>query len=756
MKKVSSGGGWRAIRYAWHKAREVGPLRFWQAMHSKNACKTCALGMGGQLGGMRNEAGHFPEVCKKSMQAMVADMRGKIDPRLFETYSIKALQGLSPRELEAFGRLTAPIIAEPRKTHFRSISWDEALDRVAEGLKGTDPERAFFYSSGRSSSEAGFLLHLLARSFGTNHISNCSFYCHQASGAGLKDSIGTSTATVDLDDLEHCDLLFLIGGNPASNHPRMMTSLMRLRKRGGRIIVVNPVRETGLVNYRIPSNVRSLLLGTEIASTYLQPRIGGDIAVLCGIAKALIDSGQIESGFIAEHTEGFDAFRTLVESTTWEDIERSSGLDRSTLKSVAHEYAQSERAIFAWTMGVTHHEHGVHNVQWIVNLALLRGMIGRQGAGVLPIRGHSNVQGMGTVGVTPTLTQSAVTRLESIGLAAPKFKGHDTLSALEAAGRGELDFGLCLGGNLYGASPDADFCAAALAKLKTLTYVSTTLNVGHAHGLAETTLILPALVRDEEPQSTTQESMFSYVRLSDGGPQRFAGPRSEVDILCDLATRTFPQPSKIDWHRLRDHDEIRRLIAQLVEGLEPIGEIGRTKQEFHIPGRRLTGPQFQTASGRAAFRAISMPSHRNLREDELLLMTVRSEGQFNTVVYEEEDLYRGQERRDVVLMNPADIDRIGLQENQLVSVSNEVGKLDNRIVRPYAIAPGCALMYFPEANMLIPRAVDPVSKTPAFKSAVVRVEAVKDADGQLAFLEPRPVAGRMSIDVSSRNRMKAC
>lgn len=753
MKIPNHGGGWQALRYTWRKGRQVGFGKLWRAMRSKNACKTCALGMGGQMGGMANEHRAFPEVCKKSLQAMTADMQGRIDERFFAGYTLDELKGLSPRELETCGRLTFPVLARCGADRYEPISWGEALSLLADRLKATDPERSFFYASGRSSNEAGFLLQLFARMYGTNHVSNCSYYCHQASGYGLKDAIGSPTATIDLDDLEHCDLVFLIGANPASNHPRLMTQLMKLRNRGGQVIVVNPVRETGLVNFRVPSNVRSMLLGSEIASQYIQPTIGGDIALLMGIAKRLFESGSVEQPFIDEHTEGFLEVRELVEKTSWEAIERASGVSRAEIERAGDVYARSQRAVFAWTMGITHHEFGVQNVQWIVNVALLRGMAGKPGAGLLPIRGHSNVQGMGSVGVMPHVSQAAAERLESVGVRVPKHKGHDPLAALEAAEKGDMAMAFCLGGNLFGASPDADFVRRAFANLEFAVYLSTTLNTGHAHGLAKETLILPVLARDEEEQSTTQESMFSYVRLSEGGQKRLEGPRSEVEIIAEIALQTLTMHSptdsfsgEIDWTRLKDHDAVRRLIASLVPFLQPLADIGSTKKEFHIPGRVLHRPEFPRAGGRAAFRAHPIPAVPDLAPGELRLMTVRSEGQFNTVVYEEEDPYRGQERRDVILMNAGDLRRLGLHENQPVDVMGPAGIMRALLARSWDIAEGCALMYYPEANVLLSRATDPLTRTPAFKSVIVQVTS---SALQAALPTEKIVGNRYSA-------MKAC
>ena len=721
MKRPRTGGGWQAIRYTLRKAAEVGPFTLWKAMRSRNACKTCALGMGGQKGGMVNEDGHFPEVCKKSLQAMTSDMRGRISASFYETYSLSQLSELSSRELEALGRIADPLIAGPTDTHFRVVSWDDALSALSEQLQKTPPERAFFYSSGRSSNEAGFVLHLLARSYGTNHINNCSYYCHQASGVGLSESIGTGTSTIDLDDIEKCDLLFLIGANPSSNHPRFMTLLADLRRRGGNVIVVNPAREIGLQNFKVPSSVRSMLFGSEIASLYIQPTIGGDIAFFAGVAKCILERNQVDATYIESHTDDLETLKDYVQTLSWHDIEKGSGVPRAEIEKVAELYAASKRTIFSWSMGITHHQHGVQNVQWIVNLALLRGMIGREGVGVLPIRGHSNVQGLGTIGVTPQMKQAAIDRMEALGIKVPAFKGHDTLSAMEASDRGEIDVAVCLGGNLYGANPDAAFAGRAIGKLKTIAYLSTTLNTGHVHGPAQTTIILPVRARDEEDQSTTQESMFNFVRLSDGGPSRYSGPRSEVEVLTEIARRTLGPAKKLDWEKLRNHDDIRALIAKLVPNMEPMEKIGETKKEFHIPGRIHHSPTFKTSSGKAAFKAHPIPELAPLGERQLRLMTARSEGQFNTVVYEDFDLYRGQERRDVILMNRLDIDRLGLKIDQPVTVKSSAGSMSHILVREFQIAKGCAMMYYPEANVLIPRDHDQRSKTPAFKSAIVEV-----------------------------------
>ena len=724
MKKPKSGGGWHAIKYAWRKSREAGGVwRMWKAMRTKNACKTCAVGMGGQKGGMVNEAGRRFELCKKSLQAMAADMQGAISSQFWSTYSVAQLQAFTPRELENCGRLVEPVLYERPGDYFRPISWDEAFERIARRLRSLSPNETFFYFSGRSSNEAGFLLQLFARLYGTNNVNNCSYYCHQASGVGLTSVVGSGTATIVLDDLHKADLVFVIGGNPASNHPRLMRSLMEVRRSGGKVVVINPVRETGLVNFKIPSDVRSLLLGSEIASLYIQPHIGGDLALLYGIAKRIHEMGAVDGHFLREHCHGWAELEAHLQSLSWSEIHKRSGVSQRQIDEVAECYAAAKNAVFSWTMGITHHAHGVQNVQAIGNLALMRGMVGRPGTGLLPIRGHSNVQGIGSVGVTPQLKEAVFTRLqEHFQVKLPTTPGLDTMGCMEAAANGTAKLGICLGGNLYGSNPDATFAKTALQNLETLVYLSTTLNTGHAYGLADETIILPVLARDEEPQPTTQESMFNYVRMSDGGRARHTGPRAEVAVIARLGREVLGE-GPIDWQEMENHQQIREAIAKIIPGFEALGQIDQTRQEFQIGGRTFHTPKFATVTGRANLHVHQLPELYG-SNGELRLMTVRSEGQFNTVVYEEEDYYRGQERRDVILLHPDDIARLGLQPEQRVTVRSVAGQMPGILVRAFPdIRAGNALMYYPEANVLVPRSLDPQSKTPAFKCVLVTLEA---------------------------------
>ncbi|MCC6796408.1 MAG: FdhF/YdeP family oxidoreductase [Candidatus Hydrogenedentes bacterium] len=723
-KMPKSAGGWASLLYTLRKAKQVGGVwRLFNALRTKNACKTCALGMGGQLGGMVNEAGHFPEVCKKSIQAMAADMQGRIPKEFFTTFDLRTLQSFTPREMEAAGRIVEPLIVAKDDTHYKPLSWDNALGKIADKLRASDPDETFFYFSGRSSNEAGFLLNLFARVYGTNNVNNCSYYCHQASGVGLSTIYGSGTASIVLEDVEHCDTLFLVGANPASNHPRLMSTIMRMKRRGGKVIVINPIRELGLVNFSIPSSVRSMLFGTRIADLYVQPHIGGDIAFLIGVAKAIHERGAIDREFIENATVGWPDFENYLATVTWDEIIQQSGVNRTTIDRVADAYAASKGTVFAWAMGVTHHKHGVENVQAIGNLALMRGMLGRKNAGLLPIRGHSNVQGIGSMGVTPKLKAEVFKKLEErFNVSLPTKPGQDTMGSMVDASQGKVRIAFCIGGNLYGSNPDANFAADAMSKIDLVVYMNTTLNTGHAMGLGKETIILPVLARDEEKQSTTQESMFNYVRLSDGGPARHEGPRSEVEVVAGIAKRVFGDSSPVDWRKMEEHNAIREVIAAIIPGYSEIESIDKTKHEFQLGGRTFHAPKFSTPSGKAQFHTFPIPPLTGDGNGSFRLMTLRSEGQFNTVVYEDHDYYRGQERRDVILLNKSDIEKLGLKENDTVTVRSSCGALSNVIARAFDIRAGNAAMYYPEANVVVPRDVDPKSKTPAFKSVEIHIE----------------------------------
>jgi len=722
--RVAAGGGVAAITYALRMGRQAGGLwRLYRRMRHRNACKTCALGMGGQRGGMVNEAGRFPEVCKKSLQAQVGDMQGPISEAVLREYPLARLARLTPAALERLGRIAFPLIAETDDTHFRRIGWEQALERAASALRAASPERVFFYSSGRASNEAAFLMQVVARLYGTANINNCSFYCHNASGVALGRVFGSGNSSIVLDDLRHADLVLVAGANPASNHPRLITQLVQLRRRGGRVIVVNPLRELGLVRFRVPSDWRSLAFGSTICDLYLQPHVGSDIGLFKAMLKAVVEAGGVDRAYVEAHTEGWDAVEADVRNASWSDLTAACGVPRDAILRTADMLVQAKRGVLCWAMGLTHHAHGVGNVLALANLALARGWLGRRGCGLLPIRGHSNVQGVGSVGVTPVLKQAFAERMHELyGIEPAPAAGWDTFRSMQAAAEGRVQVAFLLGGNLFASNPDRAWAARALGNVPLTVYASTKLNEGHVHGRGRTTLVLPVLARDEETQATTQESMFNFVRLSEGGAAAEGEMRSEVDILASLAERVLP-PSRFDWAAMRSHQRLREEIGRVVPGYGAIAAIDRTREEFQIGGRTFHEPSFATESGRARFHVTALPGFAPER-DGFRLMTLRSEGQFNTVVYEEEDLYRGNTRRDVVMMARVDAGRLGVDEGDRVTVRTEAGSLP-AVVALVDIRPGNLAMYYPEANALVPRRIDEASGTPAFKSVLARVVPVR-------------------------------
>jgi len=714
-------GGLTSIKYTWKVAKKVGIFKFYKSLSSKNTCKTCAYGMGGQKGGMVNEAGTILEFCKKSVQAQLTDLQGEIPLSFLEKNSISDLKKLSGRELEKLGRFNHPLYKDKNDAHYKPISWDDALSKIINKLKETTPDRSFYYSSGRSSNEAAFILQLFARIYGTNNINNCSYFCHQASGVGINSTIGTGTATIQLSDLKKTDLIFVIGANPASNHPRFVTELMHCRRRGGKVIIINPAKEAGLVKFTVPSDVRSMLSGgSAIASEYIQPNIGGDIALLKGIAKIIIEQDKYDNDFINNYTNGFEDHKNDIVSSSWEEIVENSGISKVEIEKIANIYIHSKNTVFAWAMGITHHDHGVENVEAIVNLALLRGMIGRHYAGLLPLRGHSNVQGIGSVGVTPALKEKVFNNIESqLGIKLPTQTGMDTMACIHAAQKGEIDFAFLLGGNLYSANPDHKYVEDAFNKIQFKVYVSTTMNAGHVNGVNQEALILPCAARDEEKQPTTQESMFNFIRMSDGGIVRLNNVRSEVDIISDIAIGVIEE-EKVNFKEFKNHQNIRKSIGAIIPGFYKLKDIDETKEEFQIEGRTFHKPEFATADKKANFKVISIPKLKG-NSDSFRMMTVRSEGQFNTIVYENTDIFRGQIERWIVMMNKDDIKDLGLQENDIVSLKNETGSMSGVKVREFDIKKGNILTYFPESNVLISTKTDERSKTPSFKSVEVKI-----------------------------------
>lgn len=725
--KLPVGGGLKAISYVLSLANDVGAKRLASAIRSKNTCKACAFGTGGQRGGLHNEFNSGVEICNKNVQAQSGDLKPPIPPAIFKDNSIAELRQLSGRELEALGRLASPLYKAPGASHYEIISYEDAFSKIVQRMHETQPERSFFYSSGRSSNEAAFILQLFARVYGSNHVNNCSYYCHQASGVGLQESIGTGTATIQYKDLHKADTIFVIGANPASNHPRFLKVLIECRRRGGEVIVINPAKEPGLLRFASPSNFRSMIVGgAKVASHYIQPHIGGDSALLQGIAKAIIERGAQDTAFIALHCSGFEALCSSLQALSWDEIEAVSGVSTEQIHQIAGIYAASQNAVFSWGMGITHHLTGVDNVISIANLALMRGMIGAPGKGLLPLRGHSNVQGVGSMGVSPTLKKPLLNNIEqSLGIKLPTGQGMDTLACMQAAHKGEIDFSLLLGGNLYAANPDSRFADEALAAIPFKVQITSSLNQSHVYGIGDQSIVLPIRVRDEETQATTQESMFNFVRLSDGGFDRLPQLQSEVDIISTLASRLIPA-SKVDFAQFKQHKEIRQAIANIVPGFEKLASIDSDKEEFQIRGRTINEPHFPTQDGLARFQLVASPldilkSRAKSAITQYRLTSVRSEGQFNTIVYSDADVYRSQNERNIVLMHAKDMEAENLSENDLVSLKTATGTMSSLKVKPFDIRRGNIMTYFPEANVLISQAIDSKSHTPAFKSVVVEL-----------------------------------
>jgi molybdopterin-dependent oxidoreductase alpha subunit len=499
----------------------------------------------------------------------------------------------------------------------------------------------------------------------------------------------------------------------------MIVKLVEMRQRGGTVIVVNPVKELGLVRFKIPSRPASLLFGSDVSDIYLQPHVGSDIAVFKALLKGVLERDAADRDFLGERVEGWEAVEDDIRASSWDELLGACGLTREEIDRAAEAIAAAKNGVLLWAMGLTHHEHGVANITALANIALARGWLGGEGRGLLPIRGHSNIQGVGSVGFAPALKKAFAEKMQDVYGIPATARGLDTYQSMLAAGSGKIRAAVLLGGNLWGSNPDLDWARDCLQKIGTAAHITTKLNPGHVHGRGKINVLLPVLARDEEKQGTTQESMFNYVRLSDGGaPPPGDEVRSEVEVVTALASRVLP-PGPFPFDKMTSHRAIREVIGEVVPGYDAMKRIDSDGSEFQIAGRTFHEPTFNTPSGKARASVTPLPA-LDLGEGEFRLMTLRSEGQFNTVVYEEEDLYRGIDRRDVVMMNAADAERLGLAEGDPVTVTTQAGSLAV-VVATVEIPPGNLAMYYPEANALVPRRVDPESGTPAFKSMAARI-----------------------------------
>jgi molybdopterin-dependent oxidoreductase alpha subunit len=731
------GGGLPVIEYwADHTLSPEGP-KLWKTLLHKSACLSCSWGTGGQKGGFTNEDGEKLQRCMKSVEAISAEIKPAVPMQVFQQRSVEQLQQLTSLEADRLGRLGFPMILRKNKSYYERISWEE-MYQLAETAFRKSPERVASYSSGRSSNEAAFLLQLMMRTLGSNNLADCSDLCHAPSTTGLNKMFGTRTSVVSLENLKKADCVVLAGANSSYNHPRLMNELIKLRDRGGKIIVINPVMEIGLVKFGSPAfPLKSLVSGSEIASLYLQPIPGSDTALFVGIQKSLVEQGLVQEDYLRAHTEGWEAIVEQAQSTPWSTITATCGVSQLEIEAAARMIGAAKRVVFGWAMGITQQKNGVDNVYSIANTALLTGNVGKEGAGVMPVRGHSNVQGFGSMGVTVNLKQEIQVALEKLlGRSLSPVKGYDTRSLIAAADAGKVDTLICLGGNLYGANPDSAEAKRALGKIETIIYVATKPNLGHFHGLAAVnTIVIPVLNRFENPHKTTVESGNNFVRFNDTGETHLkdADLIPEVMFLTELAARIHGD-YPVDWRRLQDTKYVRQLIAQTIPGFEKMAAIDATNEEFTISGRILTEPKFPTPSGKATMFAtplpvLSLPPITDFGVPEstqgivVALMTGRSYSQHNTVVYKVEDKYRGMPHRNCILMNQADAEQAGFQAHQRVTVQGNVGKLEQVEVIFGAVRQGAALMFYPEVNVIFHPEIESRSGTPAYKRVPALVYA---------------------------------
>ena len=731
------GGGLPVIEYwAEHTLSTEGP-KLWKTLLHKSACLSCSWGTGGQKGGFTNEEGEKLQRCMKSVEAISAEIKPSVPMQVFEQRSVDQLQRLTSMEADQLGRLGYPMILREKTSYYERISWEE-IYQIAEAAFRKPPERVASYSSGRSSNEAAFLLQLMMRTLGSNNLADCSDLCHAPSTTALNKMFGTRTSIVSLENLKKADCVVLTGSNASYNQPRLMNELIKLRDRGGKVIVINPIMEIGLVKFGSPAfPVKSLIPGSEIASLYLQPIPGSDTALFVGIQKSLIEQGFVQLDYLRNYTEGWEAVVEQSGAIAWETITDTCGVSQPEIEAAATIIGTSKGVVFAWAMGITQQKNSVDNVYSIANTALLSGNVGKSGAGVMPVRGHSNVQGFGSMGVTVDLKKEIQATLETLlGRSLSAVKGYDTRSLIEAADAGKVDTLICLGGNLYGANPDSTQAKRALGNIDTIIYVATKPNTGHFHGLAKiNTIVIPVLNRFENPYKTTVESGNNFVRFNDPGETHLkdADLIPEVMFLTELAHRIHGN-DPVDWRRLQDTKYVRQLIAQTIPGFEKMAAIDETNEEFTIAGRIITEPHFPTPSGKATMfttplPTLSLPQIKDFGVPEstqgivLALMTGRSYSQHNTVVYKIDDKYRGMPHRNCILMNRADAEQAGLQVHQRVTVQGNVGKLEQVEVIYGSIRQGAALMFYPEVNVIFHPEIETRSGTPAYKRVPVLVHA---------------------------------
>jgi molybdopterin-dependent oxidoreductase alpha subunit len=722
------------IKSLGYALEEMGPVRAAQSLLAANQmdgfdCPSCAWP---DPEGHR----HAIEFCENGAKAIASEATTKrVTPEFFKRWSVSELSTQSDLWLNEQGRLTQPMVLREGADHYERIGWRDAFQLIGQELKSlASPDEAIFYTSGRTSNEAAFLYQLFVRMYGTNNLPDCSNMCHESSGYGLRETIGAGKSTVTLKDLEHTDCIFVIGQNPGTNHPRMLSSLQAAVKNGATIVSVNPLPEVGLQRFKHPQQVLSVLgTGTALAKLLLQVRINGDVALLKGIMKLLVEADAIDHEFIRDYTAGYDAFAAELAEASWDEILKESGVTRAKITEAAEIVKRSKNMIICWAMGLTQHKNAVENVRELVNLLLLRGNIGRQNAGVCCVRGHSNVQGDRTMGIWESMDEGFLIRLGAeFDFDPPRKHGFNTVESIKAMHDGSAKVFVALGGNFLSATPDTAYTAEALKNCKLTVQISTKLNRSHLV-TGKTALILPCLGRTEVdgqesgPQFVTVENSMNVVSASKGPLQPASDElMSEPAIVAGIAASTLG--GKIKWNRLvADYDLIRDHISSVVTGFDNFNQKVRQPGGFRLdnPASRR---EFRTASGKANF-TVNPIRPIPLRAGEFLMMTIRSHDQFNTTVYGNDDRYRGiRGGRRVVFLNREDLMDAGLTAGEKVDLISNFDGVERTAERftivPYEIPRRCAATYFPETNVLVPLdSFADKSGTPTSKSVVIRLKA---------------------------------
>ena len=736
--------------------RQMGPMRglkTWLKVNKKDGfdCQSCAWPS-------PDQHRHLFEFCENGVKAFSSEATKKhITADFFREHSISELLERSDYWLEQQGRLVEPVVKREGAAHYEPISWDDAFELLARELKALpSPDAAAFYTSGRASNEAAFLYQLFVRQFGTNNLPDCSNMCHESSGAALNEAIGIAKGCVTLDDFEKCDGIFILGQNPGTNHSRMLTSLERAKRNGARIVAINPLPEPGLMRVANPNPEEyahiltypvKLLLnkGVPLADLWLPVRINGDMAALRGMMKEMFGEEEKRPGqvfdreFIREHTSGFDMFLKHLNATSWDDIVAGSGLTRDQIRQAAEIAMGCKRIICCWAMGLTQHKNAVATIQEVMNFLLLGGHIGRPGAGPCPVRGHSNVQGDRTMGISKRMNDKFMHRLgEEFRFTAPRAHGKDTVETLKCMRHGKIRFFLGLGGNFLSATPDTEYTAKALQGCRVTAHVSTKLNRAHLI-TGETALILPCLGRSEidrqagGEQFVTVEDSMGVISSSRGHFEPASEHLlSEPAIVARLARATIGDVTTVDWEGLAgDYDRIRDHIEHVSPGFENFNQ--RIKRDvFYLPNEARDRRKFNNGEGKAKFIASQIDRH-DLSPGHYLMMTIRSHDQFNTHIYGLDDRYRGIfNGRRVIFMNAEDMREAGVQQGQFVDLTSHFGDDEKRVARQFMVAPydiprGCTATYFPEANVLVPiNSVAERSNTPTSKFVVISVAPSAD------------------------------